>query len=95
MRVEVRLKGYLAAISPAARFEIHLPTGSRVNDLLDACFSRLGKDLRNEILDASKESMAENVFVFVDNGGRKKQVSLDSVLHEGSVVTFVSPLAGG
>jgi molybdopterin converting factor small subunit len=39
--------------------------------------------------------MAENVFVFLDNRGTRKQVSLDTVLQEGDVVTIASPLAGG
>jgi molybdopterin converting factor small subunit len=95
MHIELRLKGYLATITPAARFKIHLPTGSRVTDLLDASLNRLEKDVRDEILDVSKEVMAENVFVFLDNRGTRKQVSLDTVLQEGDVVTIASPLAGG
>lgn len=95
MHIELRLKGYLAAIAPAARFVVDLPTASRVGDLLDASFNRFGKDVRGEFLDASKEVTAENVFVFVDSGGTRKKVSLDTVLQEGDVVTIASPLAGG
>jgi len=95
MRIELRLKGYLATITPAARFVIDLPTASRVSDLLDASFNRLEKGVRGEILDVSKEVMAENVFVFVDNRGTRKQVSLDTVLQEGDILTITSPLAGG
>jgi molybdopterin converting factor small subunit len=95
MHIELRLKGYLAAIAPAARFVVDLPTASRVRDLLDASFNRLERSVRDEILDVSKEVTAENVFVFVDSGGTRKQVSLDTVLQEGDVVTIASTLAGG
>ncbi|MGC9490817.1 MAG: MoaD/ThiS family protein [Thermovirgaceae bacterium] len=95
MRIELRLKGYLATIAPTARFVIDLPTGSRVSDLLDASFKRVGKGVRDEILDASENGPAENVFVFVNRGGTRKQVSWDTVLQEGDIVTIASPLAGG
>jgi len=72
MRIELRLKGYLATITPAARFVIDLPTASRVSDLLDASFNRLEKGVRDEILDVSKEVMAENVFVFFGQSWNKK-----------------------
>lgn len=95
MRVEMRLKGYLAAVAPVARFETDLPEGSRVGDLLEAYLSHHGKEVRKDFLDPGQKLPAENVLVYVQDGERVKQVPLDAILREGAIVTVTSPLAGG
>lgn len=95
VKVEMRLKGYLAVLSPVARFETELPEWSRVRNLLEAYFDLYGSNVRDDFFDSLRGGTAENVFIFVNDGQKRKRVLMDSVLHDGSVVTVVSPLAGG
>lgn len=91
----MRLKGYLAALAPVARFEKELPEGSRVRDLLTAYLACHGKGIGDDLRGFLQGAVAENVFVFLGDHRKGKQASLDSVLQEGDIVTVVSPLAGG
>ncbi len=95
LQAELRLKGYVATIAPAARFVAELPEGSRVRNLLEAYFDLYGSNIRDDFFNSLRSGTAENVFIFVNDGQKRKQVLMDSVLHDGSIVTVVSPLAGG
>jgi molybdopterin converting factor small subunit len=95
LQAELRLKGYMATVAPAARFVTELPEGSTVKDLLEAFVACHKRETREEILAPRGKSLAENVFLFMDDGNSKRQVSLETVLCEGALVTVTSPLAGG
>jgi molybdopterin converting factor small subunit len=95
MKVTVKLIGCLEICSETHEWELSSQPGSSVHSVLKSWLHHIPEDLKNRVTSPEDANFFAGFYLVCNN----KHVSLhelkDTLLNEDSVITIVSPIAGG
>lgn len=95
MTVTVKVMGPLINLVGASTFDMTLPEGSTLWELLEVLFQQYGEALRQEVMNPQGTDLAPYYKLLVNGRNSKLMDYLDTKLEAGQLVHVMPPIAGG
>ena len=95
MTVTVKVMGPLINLVGASTFDMTLPEGATLWELLEVLFQQYGEALRQEVMNPQGTDLAPYYKLLVNGRNSKLMDYLDTKLAAGPLVQVMPPMAGG